>query len=264
MRILFLGDIIGKPGRQAVEAFLPRVREKHRPDLVVANVENAANGFGLTASVGRDLLGLGIDVMTGGNHLWDKRGSEEYLRSEERLVRPANYPSEVPGRTHVVVEIDEVRLAVLSVQGQVFMPPLDCPFRALDRKLAELEEDADLFVVDVHAEATSEKQAIAHYVDGRVSAVVGTHTHVPTADERILASGTAFQSDLGMTGPYASVIGMHPDQVLKRFLTGMPARFEVAEDDVRLSGLLVDIDAWSGQATEVLRVHEKFEEGEMP
>ncbi len=255
MRVLFLGDVVGRPGREAIQELLPKERARLRADLVVANVENAAAGFGLTESVARPLLEAGVDVMTGGNHLWDKKGSEEYIAGEEKLVRPANYPDGVPGRTHCVVEIDDVRVAILSVQGQVFMPPIDCPFRALDRKLAELDEQADLFLVDVHAEATSEKQALGFYADGRVSAVVGTHTHVPTADARILPRGTAYQTDLGMTGPYASIIGMDPESVMRRFLTGMPSRFEVARDDARLSGLLVEIDPWSGHATEVSPVH---------
>ena len=258
MRVLMIGDVIGRPGRNALRDLVPGLRERLKCDLVVANVENAAAGFGLTEPLGREILAAGVDVMTGGNHLWDKKGSEEYISGEERLVRPANYPDGTPGKTSAIVELDEIRVAVLSLQGRVFMPPLDCPFRRLDSLLEELDDQADLFLLDFHGEATSEKCAMGVYADGRVSAVVGTHTHVPTADERILAGGTAFQTDLGMTGPFDSIIGMERDTVLKRFLTGMPSRFEVAHDDVRLCGLLIEIDIWSGQATSVERVMESW------
>lgn len=258
MRVLMIGDVIGRPGRNALKDLLPGLRERLGLDLVVANVENAAAGFGLTEPIGREILASGVDVMTGGNHLWDKKGSEAYIASEPRLARPANYPDGTPGRTSVIVEVDEIRVAVLSLQGRVFMPPLDCPFRKLDTMLADLDDEADLFLLDFHGEATSEKTAIGLYADGRVSLVVGTHTHVPTADERILPGGTAYQTDLGMTGPFDSIIGMDRDAVLKRFLTGMPVRFEVAQHDVRLCGLLVEIDNWSGQATEVTRVMESW------
>lgn len=258
MRVLMIGDVIGRPGRHALTDLLPGLRDRLRCDLVVANVENAASGFGLTEPIGREILASGVDVMTGGNHLWDKKGSEEYIAGEPRLVRPANYPDATPGRTSVIVEVGEIRVAVLSLQGRVFMPPLDCPFRRLDALLEELDDEADLFLLDFHGEATSEKTGMALYADGRVSVVVGTHTHVPTADERILAGGTAYQTDLGMTGPFDSIIGMDREAVLKRFLTGMPVRFEVAQHDVRLCGLLVEIDEWSGQATSVTRVMESW------
>ena len=261
MRILFIGDVIGRPGREALRELLPALREEHRPDVVIANVENAAAGFGLTESVGRDILRAGVDVMTGGNHLWDKKGSESYIAQESRLVRPANYPGGTAGQRYAIVEVEDVRLAVLSLQGRVFMPPNDCPFRALDGLLEDLDDTADLFVLDFHAEATSEKVAMGHYADGRLSAVVGTHTHVPTADTCILPNGTAFQCDLGMTGPYRSIIGMDPEGVMRRFLTGMPSRFVVADEDIRLSGLLVDVDVWSGQATGILRIHEHLNAG---
>ncbi len=254
MRILLIGDVVGRPGRMALRELLPGLKQQYRPDLVVCNVENAAAGFGLTEPLGREILDYGVDVMTGGNHIWDKKGSEEYLDREERLCRPANFPKEAPGRRFVITEVDEVRVAVISLMGRVFMAPSDCPFRELDRLLKELEERADLFVVDFHAEATSEKQAMGYYADGRVAVVVGTHTHVPTADTCILPNGTAYQTDLGMTGPHHSIIGMETEPILRRFLTGMPTRFEVAHDDPRLSGLVVDIDTWSGQATEVERI----------
>jgi hypothetical protein len=197
--------------------------------------------------------------MTGGNHLWDKRGSEEYIAAEERLVRPANYPDGTPGRRYVIVEKNDVRIAVLSLQGRVFMPPLDCPFRGLDALLKEIGDEADVFALDFHAEATSEKQAMARYADGRVCAVVGTHTHVPTADECVLPQGTAYVTDLGMTGPYDSIIGMEEEGVMRRFLQSRPTRFEVARHDVRLSGLLVEVNEASGWAESVLRIHERNE-----
>lgn len=260
MRILFIGDIVGRPGRQALSELLPRLKTQHRVDVAIANVENAASGFGVTESVAREILDCGVDVMTGGNHLWDKKGSESYISAEKRLVRPANYPETTPGARWVIHRVKDVRLGVLCLQGQVFMPPIDSPFACLDELLEELEDMADLFVVDFHGEATSEKQAMGRYADGRVSALVGTHTHVPTADERILPGGTAFVSDLGMTGPYESIIGMREDAVLKRFLTGMPSRFEVASEDARLSGLLVEIDEATGHALSVQRIHETLSE----
>jgi metallophosphoesterase (TIGR00282 family) len=263
MRILLIGDIVGRPGREAVQEVLPQLRRRHAIDLVIANVENAAAGFGLTASVGKEILEAGVDVMTGGNHLWDKKGSESYLAQESRLVRPANYPEGAPGRTFVIAEAGDVRVAVLCLQGRVFMPPNDCPFRRLDDLLEEVGEEADVIAVDFHAEATSEKQAFGRYADGRVAVVVGTHTHVPTADESILPGGTAYVTDLGMTGPYDSIIGMEREVVVRKFLSGMPARFSVARHDVRLSGLLVDVDERTGWAERVERVHERMSEVEV-
>jgi metallophosphoesterase (TIGR00282 family) len=263
MRILMIGDIVGRPGREALAELLPRLREEQAVDLVVANVENAAAGFGLTASVAKEILAAGVDVMTGGNHLWDKKGSEDYLREEPRLVRPANYPAGAPGRTFVLSEVGDARVGVLCLQGRVFMPPTDCPFRRFDELMAEIEDEVDIVVVDFHAEATSEKQAMGRYADGRVAAVVGTHTHVPTADECVLPGGTAYVTDLGMTGPYDSIIGMERDVILRRFLNGLPARFTVARHDVRLSGLLIEVNERSGWAEGVERVHVRMSEGEV-
>lgn len=261
MRFLFIGDIVGRPGREALAELLPRLRTRHSPDLVIANVENAASGFGITDTVAAEIQNAGVDVMTGGNHLWDKKGSEDYIAREADLVRPANYPEGTPGATYCRKMVGGTAVIVISLQGQVFMPPNDNPFHCLDALLEDLEDMAEIFLLDFHGEATSEKQAIAWYADGRVSAVVGTHTHVPTADERILPKGTAYVSDLGMTGPYDSIIGMRHDSVLRRFLTGMPSRFEVAKGDARLSGLLVDVDPATGRATAVSRVHERLEGG---
>lgn len=260
MRVLMIGDVVGRPGREALRRLLPGVRSAYGCDIVVANVENAAAGFGITEEIGREILASGVHVMTGGNHLWDRKGSEAYIAAEPWLVRPANYPPGTAGRTHVVHEAAGVRVAVLCLQGRVFMAPNDCPFRALDALLEKLRREADIFVLDFHAEATSEKQAMGRYADGRVSAVVGTHTHVPTADERILPNGTAFVTDLGMTGPYDSIIGMQSDEVLRKFLSGMPVKFQVATGDVRLSGLLIDVEERTGRARSILRVHERMAE----
>jgi len=260
MRVFMIGDVVGHPGREALRRLLPEVKDSYHPDLVIANVENAAAGFGLTESVAKEILDAGVEVMTGGNHLWDRKGSEGYLSSEERLVRPANYPEGTPGRVWSIVEVTGVRVAVLSLQGRVFMPPLDCPFRKLDQLLEELQGQADIFLLDFHGEATSEKMAMGYHADGRVSAVVGTHTHVPTADECILPEGTAYVSDLGMTGPYDSIIGMNRDIVLQKFLSGLPRRFEVAKNDARLSGLIIDIDESTGRARFVQRIHERLSE----
>jgi metallophosphoesterase (TIGR00282 family) len=260
MRVLMIGDIVGRPGREALRRLLPGVVETYACELVIANVENAASGFGLTESIGREILDAGVHVMTGGNHLWDRKGTEDYIGRETQLVRPANYPAPTPGQTHLVREVGGARVAVLSLQGRVFMQPLDCPFRALDALLARLAREADIFLLDFHAEATSEKQAMGRYADGRVSAVVGTHTHVPTADERILPGGTAYVTDLGMTGPYESVIGMQQDGVLQKFLSGLPTRFEVATGDPRLSGLVIDVDERTAKARSIRRVHERLAE----
>ncbi len=255
MRILLIGDIIGRPGRDVLRKHLPSIKRAESVDLVVANVENAAAGFGLTESVGQEILRAGVDIMTGGNHLWDKRGTETYIDSEPFLARPANYPAGTPGQRFVQHDVGDTRVTVLSLQGRVFMPPMDCPFRCLDELIEKLSKETDVFILDFHAEATSEKQAMGRYADGRVSVVVGTHTHVPTADERILPKGTGFVTDLGMTGPYDSIIGMREDAVMRRFLTSLPSRFEVASGDTRLSGLMVDVDTSSGRALSVKRVH---------
>lgn len=261
MRILFLGDIVGRPGRVALKGLLPGLRREHACDLVVANVENAAAGFGLTESVGREILASGVDVMTGGNHLFDRRGSESYLNAEARLVRPANFAPGTPGRRIVVAEVGGRRIGVLNLQGRVFMPPADCPFRSLDALLEEFAEAADLFVLDLHAEATSEKLAMGVYADGRLSAVVGTHTHVATADETVLPRGTAYVSDLGMTGPRDSVLGMDRGLAVRRFLESTPVRLEVASKEPALSGLLVEIDEASPRAVAVERIHASLSEG---
>ncbi|MGH9580371.1 MAG: TIGR00282 family metallophosphoesterase [Terriglobales bacterium] len=261
MRILFIGDIFGRPGRTIVREHLRDLVETRQVDLVIANAENAAAGFGVTPSIAEELLGLGIDVLTTGNHVWDKKEIVPYLEAADgepgsnarRVLRPANYPQGTPGtgffegRTRA-----GVAFAVLNLQGRVFMVDNDDPFRTADRLLRQV--NAKVVLVDMHAEATSEKIAMGWYLDGRVTAVVGTHTHVPTADERVLPQGTAYQTDVGMTGPYDSVIGVQKEQVLQRFLSSMPARFEPARGDVRLCAVLIECDPESGRASGIERL----------
>jgi metallophosphoesterase (TIGR00282 family) len=260
MKILLIGDIFGQPGRRIVKEMLPKLREEYAPDLVLANAENAAGGFGITPPLVEELLDMGIAVLTSGNHIWDKKEIYSYLRDHEdgRLLRPANYPGQAPGRgLHVGKTRAGVGYAVLNLQGRVFMPAINCPFQTADALLAGIPEDIKIRIVDMHAEATSEKQAIGWYLDGRVTAVLGTHTHVPTADETILPEGTAYITDLGMTGPYESVIGMDRQAVVRKFLDQLPTRFEVAKGDVRLSAVLIEADSATGRATSIERILRK-------
>ncbi len=261
MRILFIGDIFGRPGRQIVRDHLADVVETRGIGLVVANAENAAAGFGLTPPMAEELLALGIDVLTTGNHIWDKKEIIEYMRSADgdaksgagRVLRPANYPAGTPGKgLYEGKTRNGVEFAVLNLQGRVFMVDNDDPFRTADRLLKEIR--AKVILVDMHAEATSEKISMGWYLDGRVTAVVGTHTHVPTADERLLPAGTAYLTDVGMTGPYDGVIGVEKQQVLDRFLTSMPARFEPARGDVRLCAVVIDCDEKTGKAQAIERL----------
>ena len=257
MKILFIGDIMGSPGRKTVAAVLPLLRERFGAfDFVLANCENAAAGKGITRKIVDELFSLGIDGMTSGNHIWDKPEGVAVLQEEPRIVRPANYPDECPGQGLTVLEKNGMRLAVANLQGRVFMPPIDCPFRKADTLLAAAGQDP-LFI-DFHAEATSEKKALAHYLDGRAAAVIGTHTHVQTADEDILPGGTATITDAGMTGGHRSSIGMKLEGVLPKFLTGMPSRFEVSGDGLGLNGVAVTLDDETGRAVEILRINEKL------
>lgn len=252
MKLLFVGDLVGKPGRRILADRLEGLIDRHRADYVVVNLENAAGGFGITPAVFAELDELPIDCFTSGNHIWDKKEGLPLLDSEPRLLRPANYPPGAPGRgLHIGETAAGVRVATLNLEGQVFMGSLDSPFRAADALLDTLPADVRVVVVDFHAEATSEKAALAFYLDGRVSAVIGTHTHVPTADARVLPQGTGLLTDVGMTGPYESVIGMRTDRVLKRFLTQLPSAFDVAKGDVRLAAVVVDIDEESGRCREL-------------
>ncbi|MFO1450787.1 MAG: TIGR00282 family metallophosphoesterase [Opitutaceae bacterium] len=252
MRILFIGDIVGRPGRDLVLARIPAFRVEQAIDFVIANAENAAAGSGLTASIARSLLSGGVDAITLGDHVWDQKGFEHDIVDLERVCRPANLPAACPGRDHLVLEKAGFRLVVATVLGRQFMgPKVDCPFLTSDALLARTVAAgrADAALIEIHAEATSEKQALGWYLDGRAVAVLGTHTHVPTADTTVLRQGTAFCCDVGMTGPYLGVLGRDLQAVIGRFLDGMPRRFEVAEDDVRISGALVDYDPETRRAT---------------
>jgi len=255
MRILFVADVIGNPGRKVAKGLLRLLRKEERADAVILNGENSAGGFGITPDVVREFFEHGVDVITTGNHVWDKKEIRPLLDSEPRLLRPANYPPGNPGRGVVVVEIGGVRLAVLNLQGRVFMPPIDDPFRMADELLASVQSDAQLAVVDFHAEATSEKQAMALYLDGRVAAVVGTHTHVQTADERILPKGTAAITDLGLTGSLGGIIGMKPEISIERqLLQTRGERMQPADDQLHLQGVVVEIDVASARATSIRRL----------
>jgi 2',3'-cyclic-nucleotide 2'-phosphodiesterase len=256
-RILFVGDVFGRPGRRILKETLPHLVEEYSPDLVLANGENAAAGFGITPTLVEELLALGIAVLTSGNHIWDKKEILPYLsdHADGRLLRPANYPSSSPGHgLYVGRTRSEMSYAVMNLQGRIFMPPIDCPFRTADKLLEQIPAEVKIRIVDMHAEATSEKMALGWYLDGRVTAVVGTHTHVPTADEMVLPQGTAYVTDLGMTGPYDSVIGVEKQAVIEKFLSQIPTRFDVARGDVRLSAVLIEADPDSGRAASIQRI----------
>jgi 2',3'-cyclic-nucleotide 2'-phosphodiesterase len=253
MRLLFVGDIVGSPGRHAVEALLPGLRERHQPDFVVVNGENSAGGLGITERIALALYDAGVDAITLGNHTYRHAEVYDFLDRDKRIVRPANYPKGNPGRGHTVVEKDGVRLAVVNLSGTVFLDAARTPFAEVDAILAELRGRADHVLVDFHAEATSEKVAMGWYLDGRVTACVGTHTHVPTADARVLPGGTAYVTDVGMTGPRGGVIGVQKELAIRRFVTMMPVKFETATDDPWLNGVLIEADE-GGRATSIEQI----------
>jgi metallophosphoesterase (TIGR00282 family) len=255
VRLFFIGDIVGKPGRELIRKGLRALINEHEIDLVIANAENSANGFGITKDIGDALLGWGVDVMTSGNHIWDKKEAVPYIVTEPRLLRPANYPAGVPGRGSYLAQTGDGRaIGVVNVMGRVHMLPLDNPFTVVLKEVEALRAKTRVIFVDMHAEATSEKVAMGWHLDGKVTAVVGTHTHVQTADERILPLGTAYLTDVGMTGPHDSIIGMEREPSLGRFLTGMPSRLEPATGNPRLNGVLVDADDKTGRATSISRL----------
>ncbi|MFL6247209.1 MAG: TIGR00282 family metallophosphoesterase [Thermoanaerobaculia bacterium] len=261
VNILYIGDVVGQPGRRALHQKLETVIDRERVDFTIVNIENAAGGFGVTEAIMEELSELPINAFTSGNHIWDKKDFVDNYEHYPQVVRPANYPAGNPGKGRVVRQTaGGVNVAVMQFMGNVFMPPIDNPFYCADRELAELGDAAKVIIVDIHGEATSEKQAFGRYLDGRVSGVFGTHTHVPTADERILPNGTAYLTDLGMTGAYDSVIGFRPEEALHRFLMNTPKKLEVAKRDIRLSGVLVEVDENTGRATRVARIHEHLGE----
>ena len=255
MKVLFIGDIFGEPGRRALARAVPRLVAQRQIDIVIGNGENAAGGFGITPELAEELFDLGLAVITTGNHAWDKKEILDYFPREPRLLRPANYPSGVPGNGSVVVEsAGGEQLGVLQLMGRAYMPTLDCPFQVAQKELAALKKRTVAVIVDMHAEATSEKMAMGHYLDGEVVAVVGTHTHVQTADDQILPKGTAYVTDIGMTGPLHSVIGVTKELAIEKFLTGMPRRFEVASGPSVFCAVLLELDARLGKALSIERI----------
>lgn len=259
MNILFIGDIVGLPGREAVKGLLPVLKKEFCLDFVIANAENAAGGSGITPRIAAELFDSGVCVLTSGDHIWKKREILEIINDDSRILRPINFPQGAPGRGSGVFKTnDGQKIAVVNVQGRVFMEALDCPFKTVRQEIDSLSKEAKIIIVDIHAEATSEKVALGWYLDGKVSAVLGTHTHIQTADEKILPQGTAFISDVGMTGPFDSVIGRRIEDVLERFLTAVPIRFEVASENIQLHGVVVDIDVNTGKAKSIIRIQRKL------
>jgi metallophosphoesterase (TIGR00282 family) len=255
MRILFIGDVVGSPGRDMVKQYLSKLKEKYRPTITIINGENAASGKGINEKIYRQFLEWGAQAVTLGNHAWDKKEIFDFIDDAKYLVRPANFPDDVPGKGIAYLKVNQDEVAIINLQGRTFLPAIDCPFRKADELIAEARERTPIIFVDFHAEATSEKQAMGWYLDGRVTAVVGTHTHVQTADERILPEGTAYLSDVGMTGPYEGILGMEREAVIRRFLTSLPVRFEVSETGRnQLSGAVIDLDSKTGKAKKIQRV----------
>ena len=255
MKILFVGDVVGSPGREMVKEYVPKLKDKFRPTITIINGENAAGGKGITAAIYREFLEIGAQAVTLGNHAWDNRDIFDFIDQAKYLVRPANFPKEVPGQGIVYLKVNQEEVAIINLQGRTFMPALDCPFKKADELINEARERTPLIFVDFHAEATSEKQAMGWYLNGRVSAVVGTHTHVQTADEHILDEGTAYISDVGMTGPYDGILGVEKEQVIRRFLTSLPVRFEVPKTGrAQLSAVIIDLDKKTGNAKKIQRI----------
>ncbi len=259
MKILFIGDIVGNPGREAVKKLLPPLKQEHALDFVIANAENAAGGSGITPRIAEELFDFGVSVLTSGDHIWKKREIFEIIGKDERILRPVNFPAQAPGwGWRAFGTGGGIKVGVINVQGRVFMEALESPFKTTLAACEELSKETKIIIVDVHAEATSEKVALGWYLDGRVSAVLGTHTHIQTADEKILPKGTAYITDVGMTGPYDSVIGRKIEDVLERFITSVPVRFEVAQENIQLHGVVLDIDEVTGKARSILRIQRKL------
>ena len=259
MKILFIGDIVGSPGREAIKNLVVPLKQELGIDFVIANAENASGGSGITFKAAEELLACGVDVLTSGDHIWKKSEIFELINQEARILRPLNFPNGAPGRGAALFKSKKgIKVGVINVNGRVFMEPLECPFKAALKAAEELAKETKVIIVDIHAEATSEKVALGWYLDGKVSAIFGTHTHIQTADEKILPKGTAYISDVGMTGPYDSVIGRRIDDVLTRFLSSIPVKFQVAEGDIQLHGALVEIDELTGKARSILRIQRKI------
>lgn len=259
MKILFIGDVVGSPGREAIQKLLPILKQEYSLDFIIANAENAAGGSGITSKVSRELFDSGVSVLTSGDHIWKKSEIFELISKEEHILRPANFPSGAPGSGAAIFKtVKGVKLGVINLQGRVFMEALESPFKTVLSALEILSKETKIIIVDIHAEATSEKVALGWYLDGKVSAVLGTHTHIQTADEKILPAGTAYITDVGMTGPYKSVIGRKIEDVLERFITSVPVKFEVASEDIQLHGVVLDIDEKTGKAFSIVRIQKKL------
>ncbi|MFP3124034.1 MULTISPECIES: TIGR00282 family metallophosphoesterase [Bacillaceae] len=254
MRILFVGDVVGSSGRQMIQDYVPKLKKKYSPTVTIINGENAAGGRGITEKIYRSFLEAGAQAVTLGNHAWDNREIFEFIDNAKYLVRPANFPEGTPGKGLIFLNCNGIEVAIINLQGRTFLPPLDCPFKKVDDLIAQAKKRTSIIFIDFHAEATSEKQALGWYVDGRATAVVGTHTHVQTADNRILPNGTAYITDVGMTGPYDGILGMERGAVLKKFLTALPVRFEVAEGRTQLSAVLIDVNPSTGKASRIERI----------
>lgn len=254
INLLFIGDIIGKPGLSIVQTWLPSLVNKYKPDVIIANGENISDGKGITETEGKALFELGVDVITGGNHTWDKHQSQEYIKQEKRALRPLNYPKGTHGNGFYIFESKKGKVAVVNLQGRTYMAQIDCPFRSAEWVIQKLKSETNIIFIDMHAEATAEKIAMAYFLDGKVSAIVGTHTHVQTADERIFPGGTGYITDVGMTGPYESVIGMKVKPALNRFLYQTPQKYETAENDIHLCGMFFKIDIETGKTIELERI----------
>lgn len=254
MKFLFIGDIVGSPGRDTVKNVLPQLKLENKIDVVIANAENAAGGNGLTERVANELFDNGVDFITLGNHAWDKKDILDFIDKEERIIRPANYPPGTPGKGYRVFTKNGIKLSIVNLQGRIYMQPLECPFRAMDNILLQIADQTKIVIVDIHAEATSEKMAMGYYLDGRVSAVLGTHTHIQTADDKILPKGTGYITDVGMTGPYESILGVKKENIIARFLTQIPNRFEVATGMSQLNAVFIDIDIDTGRTIKIERL----------
>lgn len=252
-KVIFFADLVGKPGRFVMSQMCRSLKEKYQADYVIANVENAAGGFGITPEMARKIFSYGVDCMTSGNHIWDRMDILKYLDEQPKLLRPANYPPGCPGNGFLIDEVNGTRIGIINLMGRTYMKEIDCPFRIGDKVVNIVREQTDVVIIDFHAEVTSEKQALAYFLDGRVSAILGTHTHVQTADEQISARGTAYITDVGMTGPHDSIIGMAKGPSLDRFLTGLPRRFSCAKNDVKICGVLLTINADDGSAIDIER-----------
>ncbi|KUO52249.1 MAG: metallophosphoesterase [Desulfitibacter sp. BRH_c19] len=259
MKFLFIGDIVGKPGRSIIKNMLPQLEAEFNADMIIANAENAAGGNGLTAQVANELYNDGVDFITLGNHVWDKKDIISFIDTEEKIVRPANYPPATPGKGYKIITKNNIKICIVNIQGRVYMQALECPFRTMDIILSQIIDQTNIVIVDIHAEATSEKMALGYYLDGKVSAVLGTHTHIQTADNKILPKGTAYITDVGMTGPYESVLGIKKENIISRFLTQMPNRFEVATGLSQLNGVFIEVDDLSGKTVKIERLQKYFE-----